>query len=862
MGQKRRRIALSCVDCRRRKVKCDRTYPSCVRCQKGGYGDKCVYVTHTGEAFPTPEDERDGGSRANSAETWADEAEKYRESARNHEAAALQRPSNVAVATEIASAPRSQRSMIEPDHQKLRTLQGRLMDLETYVHAAGGKPVSSEMHMGIGNPNGPGYGRDRNYYSDTYKLEENEKVLLRGQSFKTQYFGPSHTLAILLQFQDLSNFVREILMTLPSLSTAKHSMSKIREAEKKAANAQYDVSIETLVAMVPERPHADRLVHEYLDSIETTYRILHVPTFLKDYEVFWTAPKESKPEFVVQLLLAMSTVYCIIPGGETGFVGRSSARRETAAHWINVCNYWQQSQSNKHVSLANYQIHIQLWLARRVNCIKVKREWTEIGALVRRFMAAGLHREPSLLCGKINTFDCEMRRRLWYTVLELDLQTTIDRGITPTLGPMDWDTTPPRNINDEEFNLDTKRLPESKPRNTFTRTAFLAWAAESLPLRIELLYKINSIRNHLELDTVVQYDDKLRAIIDEIPIITWEESSPSQSSTSSSSPSSPTASLATATSTIPFALAQTMLYELITILHQPFATDASLKTRHFLSRSARRYACLAILLIYNPQLTNTDTSGPTDQRLQLSEVQRRYLYFMREDNLRAALSLAHDFAISSSPTSNTLCLHLQDDNRPIALIDAAVSMLSDRVRNLGQGFHCYWITSSALSFVHSKQSPHVPRSTFARAAADRVVKLHSLVMDGQLPRAKRMLISSGEHGVPPRSVSPSSVAMIENARTDSNEKVVAVTSVEGVIGLQSGNGGLDNGNAAFAAQPMMGLNGMNASCGMMGWDANAIGGESIAYLQDTMFGIENMDWNVLLNADPTIFMMGGYDYPS
>src|SRR5271170_512341 len=48
MGQKRRRIALSCVDCRRRKVKCDRSYPSCLRCKQGGHADSCVYVPYEG----------------------------------------------------------------------------------------------------------------------------------------------------------------------------------------------------------------------------------------------------------------------------------------------------------------------------------------------------------------------------------------------------------------------------------------------------------------------------------------------------------------------------------------------------------------------------------------------------------------------------------------------------------------------------------------------------------------------------------------------------------------------------------------------------------------------------------------------
>ena len=46
---KRRRIAFSCLDCRRRKLKCDRVYPCCTRCQKSKNLEDCVYDTNAVE---------------------------------------------------------------------------------------------------------------------------------------------------------------------------------------------------------------------------------------------------------------------------------------------------------------------------------------------------------------------------------------------------------------------------------------------------------------------------------------------------------------------------------------------------------------------------------------------------------------------------------------------------------------------------------------------------------------------------------------------------------------------------------------------------------------------------------------------
>lgn len=42
---KRRRKVLSCFTCRRRKMRCDREYPSCARCRNSGCANSCTYDT-------------------------------------------------------------------------------------------------------------------------------------------------------------------------------------------------------------------------------------------------------------------------------------------------------------------------------------------------------------------------------------------------------------------------------------------------------------------------------------------------------------------------------------------------------------------------------------------------------------------------------------------------------------------------------------------------------------------------------------------------------------------------------------------------------------------------------------------------
>lgn len=45
----------------------------------------------------------------------------------------------------------------------------------------------------------------------------------------------------------------------------------------------------------------------------------------------------------------------------------------------------------------------------------------------------------------------ETRRRLWATILEMDLQPSLDAGMVPTIAPDAYDTEIPSDINDEDI---------------------------------------------------------------------------------------------------------------------------------------------------------------------------------------------------------------------------------------------------------------------------------------------------------------------------------------------------------------------------------------------------------------------------
>jgi hypothetical protein len=519
--------------------------------------------------------------------------------------------------------------------------------------------------------------------------QDNERALLRGKAFKTQYFGPSHGSGLLLQFEDLARFVKDILNRLPTLE--KHrNMWKIQR--KQATDSLMLPELDTLVTLLPEQTRADALVQEYFETLETTYRVLHAPTFFRKYKEFWTGNyKGDSSAFVVQLLLVCASVNCSVPGIAQGFIGRSTIGRDMALKWIEICETWLDLQSHKHMTLDIFQVRVLLVIAKKLNCVKIKREWTVSGHLLREAISTGLHREPTYLSNNLSVFEQEMRRRLWLTILEIDLQNSLDRGMMASIGPHDFDTLPPLNLHDEDFDESTEKMPPARPITEFTRTSFLCFSQQHLSLRLELISRINSIRVSLESSTAIELDQKLRQILDTLP--TWSDS---------------------AAQAMAKNLSQLLLYEFILLIHQPFATQPKAPTKHFYSRSARRNAALATMKIFTDLRPN---SGQT-------------LCNIRNDLYRACLATCHDLVVSGDSQEDLM----QDRSVAVSLIDDSVNLMEERIRSLGQGFHSYWLACSSLGLVRSRCSRD-PADKFAQETADRVAKLHDYMMSMQVASA-------------------------------------------------------------------------------------------------------------------------------
>lgn len=84
--------------------------------------------------------------------------------------------------------------------------------------------------------------------------------------------------------------------------------------------------------------------------------------------------------------------------------------------------------------------------------------WTMTGLLIRLAQALGVHRDGATF--DISPFEIELRRRLWWQIVILDVRASEDHGCDPTIVEQSYDTKFPLNINDADIAPSTKTTPE------------------------------------------------------------------------------------------------------------------------------------------------------------------------------------------------------------------------------------------------------------------------------------------------------------------------------------------------------------------------------------------------------------------
>lgn len=279
---------------------------------------------------------------------------------------------------------------------------------------------------------------------------------------------------------------------------------------------QATVLTDTLRRLIPTKPVADTLVQTYLDKFEVTHRVLNKSAFIADYNRHWTSPLPKPPLFLVQLLLVAAVAasfhpeLCIDPANQKSV-------HSHALDWIEAAESWLNSSTNQPPqSWDSLATNCLLLIAKRAHYFQEGFFWTHTGALARLAMAAGYHRETSPTA-RISPYYREMRRRLWMTIVELDLQASVERGMPPSLRPEDFNITSPLNVDDDSLQNSDQHTLEGLPLNKLTDTSFQAIMYRSLSLRLRICAVVNGCNDQDDFDQVLNFEEELEKTLQDIP---------------------------------------------------------------------------------------------------------------------------------------------------------------------------------------------------------------------------------------------------------------------------------------------------------------------------------------------------------
>lgn len=304
---------------------------------------------------------------------------------------------------------------------------------------------------------------------------------------KTKSNGPSDTVAA------------EIVASVENCRT-------LRKRVKQHHYVKAEDPFPTVMDNLPSREVCDRLVSSYLRTFELIYRVVHIPSFWTQYRKYWEHPQDSTAGFRMKLLLIIA-LGCSVEGDEDVV----SSVRPYISQWVFTAQWWLTGPTERSTAgLEGLQVYCLLILSRQAHSIgNSGSNWTLSGSLLHFACMQGLHRDP-MHFPELSFMEAETRRRLWATVSELLLQTSVDAYMSPMLCQDDFDCDPPSNLDDEDFDDQTSTPPLSKPDKTITQTSIQLLLHQSIRSRLSILKFLNSLEIHQSYDTALRLGSELK----------------------------------------------------------------------------------------------------------------------------------------------------------------------------------------------------------------------------------------------------------------------------------------------------------------------------------------------------------------
>lgn len=236
--------------------------------------------------------------------------------------------------------------------------------------------------------------------------------------------------------------------------------------------------------IMPTREEADRFVQAYLRTFQTVFGIVHVPSFRQHYQAFWNDADSPSQDFAMTLMavICIGTACSSCPD-------EAATLRPRVIQWVSAISTYLSSSEAPH-DLDGLRIHCLHFSACQTCSIKPCRNGLLSGSLLQAAMQIGLHIEPSETSRPLYPpLELECRRRLWATVLELEIQASMDHGTLLLVDSDDYTCRPPSNIDDTSLEGAVPATPMRMDQ--YTQCSMQVLLTKSLPARLRIARFLN-----------------------------------------------------------------------------------------------------------------------------------------------------------------------------------------------------------------------------------------------------------------------------------------------------------------------------------------------------------------------------------
>jgi hypothetical protein len=321
----------------------------------------------------------------------------------------------------------------------------------------------------------------------------------RSIAHKNRLFGQTHWMNGFVMFRDMIETIEPILRSgatgiVPNIHRAK-LLARVIKSQRSP------VWPTPPTRDLPPKQVCDLLIAGYLRTMEKVYRVLHVPSFQRVYDDLWATDAEPSEAFIIMLKLVLAI-------GATIYDDNFSMRVD-AVRWVYEAQTWLSSPTFKSQLGVQYlQINILLYLARELVDIGSELVWISVGSIYRAAVYIGLHKDPSQL-PRMTSLETEMRRRIWNTILEISLQSSMLSGGPCFVSLEDFNTAPPGNYDDEQLTLANST---AKLDGVYTQTSVAVALRKTFPARLAVLKFLNDLSSTGTYEETLRIDTELRVV--------------------------------------------------------------------------------------------------------------------------------------------------------------------------------------------------------------------------------------------------------------------------------------------------------------------------------------------------------------